>query len=64
MAGSRTDWPAPAVSSGPSSAAYSAAGGAWMSRSSRSFRFIGVGEPIEDLRPFDAEEFVEALFAT
>jgi fused signal recognition particle receptor len=26
-------------------------------------RFIGVGEAIEDLRPFDAEEFVEALFA-
>ena len=26
-------------------------------------RFIGVGESIEDLRPFDAEEFVDALFA-
>ena len=26
-------------------------------------RFIGVGEGIEDLRPFDAQEFVEALFA-
>lgn len=26
-------------------------------------RFIGIGEAIEDLRPFDAEEFVEALFA-
>ena len=26
-------------------------------------RFIGVGEGIEDLRPFDAEEFVAALFA-
>lgn len=25
-------------------------------------RFIGVGEAIEDLRPFHAEEFVEALF--
>ncbi|HEC16238.1 MAG TPA: signal recognition particle-docking protein FtsY [Sedimenticola sp.] len=25
-------------------------------------RFIGVGEGIEDLRPFDANEFVEALF--
>ena len=25
-------------------------------------RFIGVGEAIEDLRPFDAEEFVDALF--
>jgi fused signal recognition particle receptor len=25
-------------------------------------RFIGVGEGIEDLRPFDAEEFVRALF--
>ncbi len=27
-------------------------------------RFIGVGEKIEDLRPFDAGEFVEALLAT
>ena len=26
-------------------------------------RYIGVGEQIEDLRPFKAEEFVEALFA-
>jgi fused signal recognition particle receptor len=26
-------------------------------------RFIGVGEGIEDLRPFDAEEFIEALFS-
>jgi len=26
-------------------------------------RFIGVGEGIEDLRPFKAEEFVDALFA-
>ena len=25
-------------------------------------RFIGVGEAIEDLRPFDANEFVEAIF--
>jgi fused signal recognition particle receptor len=25
-------------------------------------RFIGVGEKIEDLRPFDADEFVKALF--
>ncbi len=25
-------------------------------------RFIGVGETIEDLRPFDAQEFVDALF--
>jgi len=25
-------------------------------------RFIGVGEGIEDLRPFDADEFVQALF--
>ncbi len=25
-------------------------------------RFIGIGETIEDLRPFDAEEFVNALF--
>ncbi len=27
-------------------------------------RFVGVGEGIEDLRPFDAEELVEALLAT
>lgn len=26
-------------------------------------RFIGIGEQIDDLRPFDAPEFVEALFA-
>ena len=26
-------------------------------------RFIGVGEKADDLRPFDAEQFVEALFA-
>jgi fused signal recognition particle receptor len=25
-------------------------------------RFIGTGEKITDLRPFDADEFVEALF--
>ena len=25
-------------------------------------KYIGVGEGIEDLRPFDPEEFVEALF--
>ncbi|QEM88813.1 signal recognition particle-docking protein FtsY [Glaesserella parasuis] len=25
-------------------------------------RFIGVGEKIDDLRPFDAEDFIEALF--
>ena len=25
-------------------------------------RFIGVGEKIDDLRPFDADEFVDALF--
>jgi len=25
-------------------------------------RYIGIGEQIDDLRPFDAEEFVEALF--
>ena len=25
-------------------------------------RFIGVGEKIDDLRPFDTEAFVEALF--
>lgn len=27
-------------------------------------RFIGVGEGIEDLQPFDASEFVDALFST
>ena len=27
-------------------------------------RFIGIGEALEDLRPFDADEFVDALFAT
>ena len=27
-------------------------------------RFVGIGEAIEDLRPFDAEAFVDALFAT
>ena len=27
-------------------------------------RFIGVGESIEDLRPFDAADFVDALFET
>lgn len=27
-------------------------------------RFIGIGEGIDDLRPFDAEEFIEALFST
>ena len=26
------------------------------------FRFIGVGEGVDDLRPFDADEFVQALF--
>jgi fused signal recognition particle receptor len=26
-------------------------------------RYIGVGERVSDLRPFDSEEFVEALFA-
>ena len=26
-------------------------------------RFVGIGERVEDLRPFDPEEFVEALFA-
>jgi fused signal recognition particle receptor len=27
-------------------------------------RFVGVGEAIEDLRPFDPEAFVDALFDT
>jgi fused signal recognition particle receptor len=27
-------------------------------------RFIGIGEKVDDLRPFDAEEFVEALYQT
>ena len=26
-------------------------------------RYIGVGEKIDDLRPFHADEFIEALFA-
>ena len=26
-------------------------------------RYIGVGERIEDLRPFKADDFIEALFA-
>jgi fused signal recognition particle receptor len=25
-------------------------------------RYIGVGETVDDLRPFDAREFVEAIF--
>jgi fused signal recognition particle receptor len=25
-------------------------------------RFIGIGEGVDDLRPFDADEFVKALF--
>ena len=25
-------------------------------------RFIGVGETVEDLRPFQAEQFIDALF--
>ena len=25
-------------------------------------RFIGIGEGIDDLRPFDGEEFVKAIF--
>ena len=27
-------------------------------------RFIGIGEKIDDLRPFDAEDFVEAIFSS
>ena len=27
-------------------------------------RFIGIGEQVEDLKPFNAEDFVDALFAT
>jgi fused signal recognition particle receptor len=26
-------------------------------------RFIGVGEQVDDLRPFDANEFVNAIFS-
>jgi fused signal recognition particle receptor len=26
-------------------------------------RFIGIGEAVEDLRPFEAEQFIDALFA-
>jgi len=25
-------------------------------------RFVGVGEGVDDLRPFDARQFVDALF--
>jgi fused signal recognition particle receptor len=25
-------------------------------------QYIGIGEKVEDLRPFDAEQFIEALF--
>ena len=32
-------------------------------RLSLPIRFIGVGEKIDDLRPFKAEDFVDALFA-
>jgi fused signal recognition particle receptor len=28
----------------------------------RPIRFIGIGESVEDLRPFDADDFVDALF--
>jgi len=27
-------------------------------------KYIGVGEKIDDLQPFNAEEFAQALFAT
>jgi len=26
-------------------------------------RYIGIGEQVEDLRPFDAKQFTESLFA-
>jgi len=26
-------------------------------------RYIGIGEAVEDLRPFDAEQFIDALFS-
>ena len=26
-------------------------------------RYIGVGEQVEDLRPFDAQQFTESIFA-
>jgi fused signal recognition particle receptor len=26
-------------------------------------RFIGIGEQVDDLRPFDSQQFVEALFS-
>ena len=29
----------------------------------RPIRFIGIGESVEDLRPFNAGEFVDALFS-
>lgn len=27
-------------------------------------RYIGIGEKIEDLRPFQAKEFIDALFSS
>ena len=30
----------------------------------RPIRFIGIGEAVDDLRPFDAEDFVNALFTS
>jgi len=27
-------------------------------------RYVGIGEGVDDLRPFEAQEFVQALFAT
>ena len=32
------------------------------SRSNLPIRFVGVGESVDDLRPFEATEFVQALF--
>ena len=34
----------------------------WNLRANLPIRYIGVGEKIEDLREFNAEEFIEALF--
>jgi len=32
-------------------------------RLSLPIRFIGIGEQVDDLRPFDSQQFVEALFS-
>jgi fused signal recognition particle receptor len=52
------------ASSSPSSTARPRAAASWASATSCSvpIRFIGIGEQIDDLRPFVAQDFVNALF--